>query len=149
MDLKILARLQEVGDESVGATSEKVNLSVNAVWRRIKRLEAEGVIRKRVALLDPEKLGIGLTTFVTIRAGEHTEEWLERFAEGVRDIREVVEFYRMNGDIDYLLKVVVRDVPHYDAVYKRLIKLAKLGDVSSAFAMEAIKHTTALPLPSM
>jgi Lrp/AsnC family transcriptional regulator len=148
LDIKILAHLQNDAGASVGEVAETVNLSVNAVWRRIKRLEADGVIRKRVALLDAEKLGLGLTVFVTVRAAEHTEEWLERFATGVHAIPEVVEFYRMSGEVDYLLKIVVGDVPHYDRVYKKLIKVAKLSDVSSTFAMEAIKHTTAVPIHS-
>lgn len=104
------------------------------------------MIRKQVALCDPAKLNVGVTVFVSIRTNQHTQAWLERFARGVKEIPEVVEFYRMSGDIDYLLRVVVPDIAGYDAVYKRLIKVADLLDVSSAFAMEQMKYTTALPL---
>jgi Lrp/AsnC family transcriptional regulator len=100
-----------------------------------------------VALLDPEKLGVGVTVFVTVRAGEHTEKWLETFSAAVRKMPEVVEFYRMTGEIDYLLKLQVADIAAYDRVYKALIRSAKLMDVSSAFAMEELKRTTAIPLP--
>jgi Lrp/AsnC family transcriptional regulator len=125
-----------------------VNLSQNACWRRIKRLEEEGFVSRRVALLDPEKLGVGVTVFVAIRAAEHTEDWLEQFAAAVRRIPEVAEFHRMSGDIDYLLKLRVADIADYDAVYKRLIRAAKLTDVSSMFVMETLKSTTAIPLPT-
>jgi Lrp/AsnC family transcriptional regulator len=146
IDIRILGKLQEDASLAVNEIAEAVNLSVNATWRRIKRMEADGIIRGRVALLDADKLGLGLTVIVTVRAGEHSDGWLEQFAAGVRAIPEVVEFYRMSGDIDYLLKIVVSDVPHYDRVYKKLIKTARMGDVSSAFAMEVIKQTTALPI---
>jgi Lrp/AsnC family transcriptional regulator len=112
-----------------------VNLSQNACWRRIKRLEEEGFVSRRVALLDPEKLGVGVTVFVAIRAAEHTEDWLEQFAAAVRRIPEV-------------LKLRVADIADYDAVYKRLIRAAKLTDVSSMFVMETLKSTTAIPLPT-
>ncbi len=121
-------------------------LSQNACWRRIKRLEEEGVIVKRVALLDPEKLGVGVTVFVSVRAGEHLEKWLETFASAVRKMPEVVEFYRMTGDVDYLLKLQVANIAAYDRVYKSLIKAAPITDVSAAFAMEELKRSTALPL---
>ena len=148
VDIRILKNLQEDAARAISVIAENVALSQNACWRRIKRLEDEGVIKKRVVLLDAEKLGVGVTVFVTIRAGEHTKEWLDRFAGAVARMPEVIEFYRMSGDMDYLLKVQVSDIRSYDAVYKRLIKAAKLVDVSSAFAMEEIKQTTALPLPS-
>ena len=131
----------------VAEVAEQVNLSQNACWRRIKRLEEDGFIARRVALLDPAKLGVGVTVFVTVRTAEHTEEWLESFSSAVRRIPEVMEFHRMSGDIDYLLKLRVADIADYDAVYKRLIRAAKLTDVSSMFAMETIKSTTAIPLP--
>lgn len=147
-DIDILALLQESAEASVAEMAERAHLSQNACWRRIKRLEQEGYIKRRVALLDPVKLGVGVTVFVSVRAAEHSEEWLDAFAAAVRSLPEVVEFYRMTGDIDYLLKLQVADIAAYDKVYKRLIKSVRLVDVSSAFAMEELKHTTAIPLRS-
>jgi Lrp/AsnC family transcriptional regulator len=112
-------------------------------------LEASGLVQRRVAILDPVKLGLGLTVFVGIRTNQHSDDWLERFASGVRAIPEVTELYRMSGETDYLLKVVARDVADYDRIYKQLIRVADLYDVSSSFAMEQIKHTTELPLASL
>ncbi|MFN4175601.1 Lrp/AsnC family transcriptional regulator [Phenylobacterium sp.] len=146
-DVRILSALQEDGSLSVAAVAEKVNLSTNACWRRIRRLEDEGVIRRRVTLLDPEALGLDVTVFVSVRASEHSEAWLQTFADAVREMPEVVEFYRMSGEVDYLLKIQVSSIAEYDSVYKRLVSKVKLVDVSSAFAMEELKHTTALPLP--
>ena len=146
-DVKILTELQVDADRSVGDIAAVVHLSVNACWRRIKRLEDDGIIRKRVALLDPLKLGIAMTVFVSVRAAEHSEEWLEEFAETVRAIPEIVEFHRMSGDVDYLLKLLVADVADYDRVYKRLIRAVRLADVSSSFSMEIIKATTEIPIP--
>ena len=145
-DIRILRVMQEDATLSVAAIAETVHLSHNACWRRIKRLEEAGVISRRVTLLDPTALGLDMTVFVSIRASEHSEEWLNSFASAVRAIPEVVEFYRMSGDVDYLLKLRVQNIAAYDAVYKRLIKAVRLTDVSSAFAMEELKHTTALPL---
>ena len=147
IDVKILDLLQNDASQSIADIAERVHLSQNACWRRIKQLEEEGIIAKRVALLDPQKLGVGVTVFVTVRAGEHTEKWLETFSAAVRKMPEVVEFYRMTGEIDYLLKLQVADIAAYDRVYKALIRSAKLMDVSSAFAMEELKRTTAIPLP--
>jgi Lrp/AsnC family transcriptional regulator len=147
LDAKILAILQADASRSIAEIADAVHLSQNACWRRIKRLEDEGVIRKRVALLDPEKLGVGVTVFVSVRVGEHSENWLETFAAAVRKIPEVVEFYRMAGEVDYLLKLQVANIAAYDRVYKSLIRSAKLMDVSAAFAMEEMKRTTELPLP--
>ncbi len=146
IDRKILDILQTNADTALNVVAERVNLSPTPCWRRIQKLRAAGVIRKQVALCDPDKLNVGVTVFVSIRTNQHTQAWLERFARGVKEIPEVVEFYRMSGDIDYLLRVVVPDIAGYDAVYKRLIKVADLLDVSSAFAMEQMKYTTALPL---
>ncbi len=146
-DVRILAILQEDCTISISAVADQVHLSQNACWRRIKRLEEDGIIRKRVALLDAAKLGVGVTVFVTVRAGEHSEEWLKTFASAVASIPEVMEFYRLSGDIDYLLRLQVSDINSYDKVYKRLIRAAKLTDVSSAFSMEELKQTTALPIP--
>jgi Lrp/AsnC family transcriptional regulator len=146
IDLRILRHLQRDASSSIGDIANSVHLSQNACWRRIKRLEADGVILKRVALLDAQKLGVGVTVFVSVRAGEHTEKWLETFTAAVRKLPEVIEFYRMAGDVDYLLKLQVADIAAYDRVYKSLIRAAKLMDVSAAFAMEEMKKTTELPL---
>lgn len=146
IDRKILAILQEDASLPVAEIAERVGISTSPCWRRIQKLEADGVIRKRVALLDGDKLNVGVTVFVALRTNRHDMAWLERLAAAVADIPEVVEFYRMSGDVDYLLKVVVPDIAAYDAVYKRLIRRVSLTDVSSSFAMEQIKYTTALPL---
>jgi Lrp/AsnC family transcriptional regulator len=148
-DLKILAALQENASQSLGELSELVHLSQNACWRRIKRLEDTGIIRKRVALLDATKLRAGLTIFVNVRAAVHSEDWLKTFADGVSRIPEVVEFHRLSGEVDYLLKVRVADIHAFDGLYKRLIRVAPLSDVSSAFAMEELKSTTMVPLSQL
>ncbi len=134
--------------ESALKIASRVGLTQNPCWRRIKRLEAVGVIQRRVAIVDAARLGIGLTVFVSIRTDQHNERWLERFASGVHKIPEVVELYRMSGETDYLLKVLARDVADYDRIYKQLIRVAELHDVSSSFAMEQIKYTTEVPLGS-
>jgi Lrp/AsnC family transcriptional regulator len=146
-DLRILGVVQEDASLSIGEVAERVHLSQNACWRRIKRLEEDGVILRRVALLNAARLDAGVTVFVTIRAAEHSDAWLAELTALVRRIPEIVEFYRMSGDVDYLLKIKVADIAAYDAVYKRLIHGIRLSDVSSAFAMEELKNTTAVPLP--
>jgi Lrp/AsnC family transcriptional regulator len=146
IDRKILSVLQEDASQPVAAVAERVGLSPSPCWRRIQKLEEDGYIRKRVAVLDPEKLNVGVTVFVAVRTSQHDLGWLEKFASAVRDFPEVVEFYRMSGDIDYLMRVVVPDIGAYDAFYKRLIQRVTLSDVSSSFAMETIKYTTALPV---
>ena len=146
-DLRLLALLQEDATLSIAELAERIHLSSNACWKRLKRLEAEGVIRKRVALLDAGKLAAGVTVFATVRAVEHSDAWLAEFAAAVQKLPEVVEFYRMSGEIDYLLKIQVADIAAYDRVYKALIRSVRLSDVSSAFAMEELKHTTSIPLP--
>ena len=146
IDRAILRELQRDCARSIQDIASAVGLSQNPCWRRIKRLEAAGIIVGRVALLDPDKLGVGITVFVSIRTSQHNEEWLRRFASGVMEIPEVVELYRMSGDVDYLLKVLVSDIAEYDRIYKKLIEVAELNDVSSSFAMERIKCTTAIPL---
>ncbi len=146
LDRKILSLLQRDSTLAVADIAEQVGLSTTPCWRRIQNLEKAGVIRARVALLDPDKLNVGVTVFVRLKTSQHNYEWLESFAKAVAEIDEVVEFYRMSGDIDYLLRVVVPDIASYDDVYKRLIQAADLTDVSSSFAMERIKYTTALPL---
>ena len=146
LDRRILRILQEDSTIAVADLAKKVGLSTTPCWRRIQKLEEEGVIRKRVALLNPEKVNGRVTVFVSIRTNSHSMEWLKRFSEVIADFPEVVEFYRMSGDVDYLLRVVVPDIAAYDAFYQRLISKIEIRDVSSAFAMEQIKYTTALPL---
>jgi len=145
-DRTILELLQHDADMPLADIAAQAHLSTTPCWRRIQKLRESGVIRKQVALCDPARLNVGVTVFVTIRTGQHTQAWLDRFAKGVKDIPEVVELYRMSGEVDYLLRVVVPDIAAYDSVYKRLIKIADLHDVSSSFAMEQLKYTTALPL---
>ena len=146
IDKKILTYLQEDATLPVGEIAERVGLSSTPCWRRIRNLEESGVIQSRVALLNPEKLNLGVTVYVGVKTSQHSYDWLENFAAALSKIDEVVEFYRMSGDIDYMLRIVVPDIAGYDAVYKRLIQSADLSDVSSSFAMERIKFTTALPL---
>jgi Lrp/AsnC family transcriptional regulator len=146
IDRKILTCLQEDAAVPVAEVAERVGLSTTPCWRRIQNLEKSGVIRRRVALLDATKLNCGVTVFVHLRTSQHNHTWLNKFSKAVERMEEVVEFYRMSGDIDYLLRVVVADIASYDAVYKRLIKAADFAEVSSSFALEEIKYTTALPL---
>ena len=146
IDKKILAIQQVDSTVAVAAIAERVGLSATACWRRIQNLEKSGVIRRRVALLDAKALGVGVTVFVSLKTSKHSQEWLESFAAHVAAIDEIVEFYRMSGDVDYLLKVVVPDIAGFDAVYKRLIAVVDFSDVNSSFAMEEIKYATALPL---
>ncbi len=146
IDRKILAVLQEDASLSVAEIGQRVGLSSTPCWKRIQRLEADGVITKRVALINPDKLGLGVTVFVSIETGDHSQEWLARFADVVSAMPEVMEFYRMAGDVDYMLRVVVADIASYDAFYKRLIATIPLKNVTSRFAMERIKSTTALPI---
>jgi Lrp/AsnC family transcriptional regulator len=149
IDRRILEELQRDAARPIEQIASRVGLTQNPCWRRIKRLEAEGLIQRRVAIVDPAKLGLGLIVFVSIRTNQHSDAWLERFADGVRAIPEVVELYRMSGVTDYLAKIIARDVADYDRIYKRLIRTAELYDVSSSFAMEQIKHTTEVPLTSL
>ena len=146
LDRKILSILQEDVAIPVAEVAKRVGLSTTPCWRRIQKLEEDGVILRRVALLDPKSVNTKVTVFVSIVTNQHSEEWLRRFAELIREFPEVVEFYRMSGQVDYLLRVVVPDIEAYDAFYKRLIAKIEISDVSSAFAMEQIKYTTALPL---
>ncbi len=146
VDRKILALLQSDAALTIQELSRRVNLSTTPCWRRVRRLEQAGVILRRVTLLDPEKIGVGVTVFVRVKTRHHNMEWYKQFARAVAAIPEIIEFHRMSGDIDYLLKIVVPDIAGYDAVYKRLISAVDLEDVSSTFALERIKSTTALPL---
>jgi Lrp/AsnC family transcriptional regulator len=146
-DRKILGLLQADASLSVAEIGNRVGLSSTPCWKRIQRLEADGVIQKRVALVDQDKIGLGVTVFVSVETGDHSQEWLARFGDTVGAMPEVMEFYRMAGDVDYMLRVVVRDIQGYDAFYKRLIACVSLKNVTSRFAMEKIKATTALPIP--
>jgi len=146
MDIKILSILQEDSTLPVAEIGKKVGLSTTPCWRRIQKLEQDGVIQRRVALLNPKRVGAGVTVFVAITTNQHNAAWLERFDAVVRKFPEIVEAYRMSGQVDYLLRVVVPDIESYDRFYKAFIAQIDLSDVSSSFAMEQIKFTTALPL---
>ena len=147
IDRKILSVLQQDASLSVAEIGQRVGLSSTPCWKRIQRLEADGVILKRVALVDQNKIGLGINVVVSIETGDHSQEWLERFAKTVSAMPEVLDFFRMAGDVDYLLRVAVADMQAYDAFYKRLIAEIPLKNVTSRFAMEKIKSTTALPVP--
>lgn len=146
IDRKILGILQQNVQTPLADMAQAVNLSSTPCWRRIQRLHDQGFITRQVALVDPRKINLAVTAFVAVRTNHHNQAWFENFRNAVRDIPEIVEFYRMSGDVDYLLRVVVPDIAAYDAVYKRLIRSVDLSDVSSSFAMEELKFTTALPL---
>lgn len=146
-DHRILDALMQDASQSLADLSATVGLSPTPCWKRVKRMEAAGVIRARVALVDRAAVGLGVTAFVAIRAGAHDEAWLARFETGVATIPEVVECYRMAGEVDYLLKILCADIADYDRIYKRLIRVAPMADVSASFAMEEMKYATRLPLP--
>lgn len=146
IDRKILSELQADAGLSVAEIAERVGLSTTPCWRRIQKLEKQGYIDKRVTLLNRDALNLGVDVFVAIRTSQHNAAWLDRFARVVVEFPEVVEFYRMSGEIDYLMRVVVPDIRSYDAFYRRLIRKIDIQDVSSSFAMERIKYTTELPL---
>lgn len=146
MDVKILRILQQDCTRPVADIGKEVGLSTTPCWRRVQKLEESGVIQRRVAILDPQQVNAGVMVFVSIKTDKHSLNWLEKFHAAVAEFPEVVEFYRMSGDIDYLLRVAVPDIAAYDAFYKKLISRIDIAKVSSAFAMEQIKYTTALPL---
>jgi Lrp/AsnC family transcriptional regulator len=148
IDRKILAVVQEDASLSVAEIGQRVGLSSTPCWKRLQRLEADGVITRRVALIDPEKIGLGITVFVSIETGDHSQSWLATFADKVAAMPEVMEFYRMAGDVDYMLRVVVADMASYDVFYKKLISAVPLKNVTSRFAMEKSKSVTALPVPA-
>ena len=145
-DRRILAELQRDASQSIEELAGKVNLSRNACWRRVKTLEEDGVILGRVALLNPEKLNLGLSAFIAVKTAQHDPKWLERFAQVLGEFPEIVGVYRTTGETDYLLQAVVSDMKGYDRLYKRIIARIPLSDVSSSFVMEKIKETTMLPL---
>jgi len=146
IDKKILQALQSDSSGSIADIADRAGVSQTPCWRRIKKLEEAGVIEKRVALLNPKALNLTMTAYVMVKTAHHDENWLRRFSDGVEHIPEIVEIHRMAGDIDYLLKVVAGNMSEYDAIYKRLIQVADLSDVSASFSMECIKTTTQLPL---
>ena len=148
IDKKIVALLQEDASLSLAQIAHRVGLSQSPCWKRIQRLEADGVILKRVALVDQNKIGLGISVFVSVESSDHSDAWLKRFAEAVSAMPEVMEFYRMAGDVDYMLRVVVADMAAYDGFYKKLIETIPLKNVTSRFAMEKIKSVTALPVPA-
>ena len=146
IDRQILDLIQRDATLSTAEIAERVSLTTTPCWRRIQNLERRGLIRSRVALLDREQLNIGVDVFVAIKTNQHNAEWLSQFARVVDEFDEVVEFYRMSGEVDYLMRVVVPDIAAYDQFYRRLIGQVRIADVSSSFAMERLKYTTALPL---
>jgi Lrp/AsnC family transcriptional regulator len=146
IDLRILAVLQTDASLSMDALADRVHLSRNACWRRVRQMEETGVIRARVALVDPEALGLGLSVLVMIRTNAHRPDWLDTFETTVRTMPEIIGAYRMTGDLDYVLRVRVADVRGYDRFYKRLIARVPLADISASFVMDEIKETTSLPL---
>ena len=146
LDIKLLTALQKDAALSVAALAARVGLSTTPCWRRIRQLEKSGVIRGRVALLDPQKVNLGVEVLVRVKTNRHDKDWLEAFARAVRDIPEILEVHRLTGEIDYLLKIVVPDIDGYDAIYKRLIQKVEFSDVSASIVMERIKSETALPL---
>ena len=146
IDREILRELQKDSSQPISEIADRIGLSMNACWRRIKQLQKQGIIRKQVTLLDHKAVGLGLTVFVQVRTNQHNEEWIDQFAKSIRQIEEVIEFHRVSGDYDYLLKIVVADIADYDRVYKRIIKSTPLQDVTSYFSMEKIKETTEIPV---
>src|ERR1700721_3038114 len=146
IDRKILAVLQEDASLAVAEIGNRVGLSSTPCWKRIQRLEADGVIQKRVALVDQDRIGLGVTVFVSVETGDHSGDWLDRFAKVVGAMPEVMEFYRMAGDVDYMLRVVVTDIAGYDTFYKKLIAAVPLKNATSRLRMEKIKSTTARPI---
>ena len=146
IDKKILHQLQTDSTRPITDIADQVGISSTPCWRRIQKLEKDGVITRRVAILDRKALNLAITVFVMIKTGNHSAEWLEDFSSHIESIDEVAEFYRMSGTVDYLIKISVPDIEAFDTVYKRIIKIDGLQDVSSSFAMEEIKFSTALPL---
>jgi Lrp/AsnC family transcriptional regulator len=146
IDRKIVAELMRDATLPVAQIGEKVGLSQTPCWKRIQRLQENGVVTARVALADPDKLGFGLTVFVGIEASDHSSEWREAFAAATGAIPEIMEVWRMAGEVDYLLRISVPDMPAYDALYKRLTDAVPIKNVTSHFAMERMKFTTAYPV---
>jgi Lrp/AsnC family transcriptional regulator len=149
IDRQILAFLQQDASVPIQQIAERVGLSVNPCWRRIRQMEQAGVIASRVALVNPEKVGLGLTVYVRVKTREHSADWARRLNEVIAAMPEILECHRIGGDVDYLLKVVVENMAGYDRTYKELIeRLPSLADVSALFSMERLKSTSALPIPA-
>ena len=147
-DIQILQSVQGNANLSLGQLAEQLNMSKSACWRRVQKMEDNGVIQQRVTILDPEQLGLDLTCFIFVKTNQHNREWSQLFRKTVADITEVIEVYRMSGDVDYLIKAIVKDMKDYDRLYQLLIQ-AELFDVSAGFVMETMKHSHALPLDSI
>jgi Lrp/AsnC family transcriptional regulator len=147
IDRKLLSLLQEDATLAMAQLADQVGLSATPVWKRVQKLEAAGVITRRVALIEPERIGVGLIVFVAIEAPEHSPAWMAGFAAAIGTMPEVMEAYRMAGEVDYMLRVAVPDMAEFDTFYKRLVALVPLKNVTSRFSMERLKHTTAYPLP--
>ncbi len=145
-DVKILEILQIDATRSLESISEEIGVSLNTCWRRVRNLETNGILERRVALVDNVKIGLPLTVFVSVRTDDHSEAWADRFTKAVDSVPEIVEFYRLAGDVDYILKMMVGSVADYDRVYQGLISKVRLSDVSASFAMEKLKFTTELPV---
>ncbi|WP_117233311.1 Lrp/AsnC family transcriptional regulator [Vibrio maerlii] len=146
-DKKLLSLLQNDGTLSLNELAESVNLTTTPCWKRLKRLEDNGILEKRVALVNPDKLGLSFTAFVLVRTNDHSHEWYHRFASTVSEFPEVMEFYRMAGEYDYMMKVLVEDMKRFDQFYKKLVNSVDgISNVTSTFAMESLKYTTALPI---
>lgn len=146
MDRRILRQLQRDCDISLDMLSLEIGLSRNACWRRIKHMQEAGFIRKRVALLDAPKLGLGLTVYIQVRAEKHAAGWSAAFARATRSIPEITGVFRMSGDLDYLIRAHVADMAGYDRLYQKMISEVSMADVSASFVMESIKDTTELPI---
>ncbi len=147
-DIQILKQLQQDSSLSVGELADTIGMSKSACWRRIQKLEEDGTIMGRVAILNQQNLNLPLTVYISVRTNQHNKEWAEKFRQVAENIPGILEAYRMSGDLDYLIKAVVEDMPDYDKLYQQLIQ-ADLFDVSSSFVMETIKHTTNLPLDNI
>lgn len=146
LDRRILRELQRDAGLGVEALGERVGLSRNACWRRVRQMEGAGIITARVVLVDPDALDLGLAVFIAVRTDRHEADWLDRFTKAVRDMPEILGVWRTSGDLDYLLKARVADVRAYDRLYQRLIRRVELADISASFVMEEIKETTELPV---
>ncbi|MEM7544557.1 MAG: Lrp/AsnC family transcriptional regulator [Pseudomonadota bacterium] len=146
LDRKILRELQRDCAIPVEELGDRIGLSRNACWRRVKRLEADGYITARVALVDPAKVGLGLEVFIAVKTDAHDPDWLDKFARAMRDVPAVIGAYRMTGELDYLIRARVGDIKDYDALYQQLIRRVPMSDVSASFVMEEIKEVTALPV---
>lgn len=146
IDREILDCLQQDATMPRTEIARRVHLSTTPCWRRVQKLKDSGVIKKEVALLDREKLNVGLTAFVSVRTNQHTPEWVAKFVQAIADIPEVVECYRMSGEVDYLIRIVIPEMKAYDDVYNQLIQAVDIYDITTSFAMEEIKYSTAIPL---